>query len=274
MILYSHRVDADNPGDKYSSPRHYFDMGSYNTVDIAKPKNTIAEQVPVDNYSLNIVGGGDIFASVKWTKWNLDIAEQAQAKHSIIWGAGILFRKQDIVDLLDRYSLIGTRVYQESYSRNITFVPCASCMHELFDQEYEITKEVGLIRHFKREIPYIPGPTKFGLDEHSKIRNKPQTMEDVITFIGSHETIITNSYHAAYWAQLLNRRVICYVPNDNPDDKLLTFENNPIVYGDNEFSLDLVKQEYNYENLLVRYRERNQVFHERVVNEYLSSNMS
>ena len=260
MILYSHRLDEENPGDWYASPRHYFDLGEHTTIDVDR-----RAEVDVDIHRLNIAGGGAIFSGTKWAKQNLDIKKDSYAQYNVVWGAGALLRKESIVIALEQYDKVGIRNYQESYpSDKIEFLPCASCMHPVFDKEYTVTDPVGLIRHFKRELPYIPGPKKFGMKEHNKIRNKPQTIEDIVAFIGRHETIITNSYHAAYWSMLMNKRTICYVPNDTQDDKLLTFEISPIIYDDSGFDGSLLKKDYNYKNLLQRYRERNKVFYERV----------
>lgn len=38
------------------------------------------------------------------------------------------------------------------------------------------------------------------------------SLPEIAAFLGSGETVITNSYHGAYWALLLGRRVLVYEP--------------------------------------------------------------
>ena len=39
------------------------------------------------------------------------------------------------------------------------------------------------------------------------MKNNKMNFEDVIAFLGSAETVVTDSYHGAYWAQLLGKNV-------------------------------------------------------------------
>lgn len=270
MILYSHRLDERNPGDFWSSPHHYFDLGSKLVIDCLDTGLRGTEFQKYD-YDLHIAGGGAIFSSLRWAKENEYVRKNAKSPAHVVWGAGINF-KDGIIKSMKEYDLVGIRNYRKKYSKNWMFVPCVSCMHELFDKDYEVTQEFGAVLHFKRD----PGDYgKLQAQGVKFIRNKPAKIKNVINYIGKCETIITNSYHGAYWAMLMNKRVITYIPKDTgPDNKLLTFEIDPIQYADGEFTWDLLKKPYNYDNLLERYRERNRVFYERVVNEYLSSNMS
>ena len=39
--------------------------------------------------------------------------------------------------------------------------------------------------------------------------NTGQNIEQILTFLGSAETVVTNTYHGVYWATLLGRKVVC-----------------------------------------------------------------
>jgi exopolysaccharide biosynthesis predicted pyruvyltransferase EpsI len=75
-------------------------------------------------------------------------------------------------------------------------------MSPLFDLPYKIKHDIVLYKHASKEIP---GPPILGLPE----LNNRASMDVALEFIASGEVVITNSYHGAYWATLLGRKVIC-----------------------------------------------------------------
>ena len=67
-------------------------------------------------------------------------------------------------------------------------------MSPLFDKEYPITMDIV---HYKNtQWPVIDG------------HNNRCTMEEALRFLGSGEIVVTDSYHGAYWATLLGRKVL------------------------------------------------------------------
>ena len=55
-------------------------------------------------------------------------------------------------------------------------------------------------------------------------------IDEIIRFIGESEIIITSSFHAAYWALLLNKKVII---NGNWSNKFDTLKYPPVLLSDN-----------------------------------------
>ena len=48
-----------------------------------------------------------------------------------------------------------------------------------------------------------------------RISSNTTNLEQMVEFIGTSETIVTNSYHAMYWAILLKRKVIAILQHLN-----------------------------------------------------------
>lgn len=84
-------------------------------------------------------------------------------------------------------------------------VPCSSCMSEVFSREYPVRHEAVVYGQGALEPIAIDGlPTMLNTWEAS--------LDEIAAFLGSGECVITNSYHGAYWALLLGRRVLVYEP--------------------------------------------------------------
>jgi hypothetical protein len=261
MILYSHRIDEKNPGDLYSTPKEYFLLDRYyQTCDVFK-----SDEVLSADFKAHVTGGGDILVSEKWLNHNRKITQWANAPLNIVWGAGVNLSDNNIVgQLKDHYKFIGTRTYSTDYpSAKFEFVPCVSVMHELLDEEQEVKYETTIIRHFKRPIKGLPAvlPGK-------EIKNKPNDIETLIRTINQSETIITNSYHATYWAMLLNKNVHCFIEKD--DCKLSTFKHKPHYFKEDSFNLN--KPKIDYSDMKGEYRELNNKFYNKVRDEYSSRN--
>jgi hypothetical protein len=75
-------------------------------------------------------------------------------------------------------------------------------MHPAFDAEYDIEHPVVFYLH-DAKTPQDAYPNT----EPFKTNSDPD-IESVIRFLASGETIVTNSYHGAYWGLLLGRKVI------------------------------------------------------------------
>ena len=99
-----------------------------------------------------------------------------------------------------KFGFFGTR----DFGLNNDWVPCVSCLHPIFDSKYKIEHEIGVVFHkINKDKPKV-------LD---KFKEYPSTMnsvslEEIVTFIGSCETIITDSYHGMYWSLLLGKKVM------------------------------------------------------------------
>jgi hypothetical protein len=96
-----------------------------------------------------------------------------------------------------------------------------------FDKKYDIKREIGVYYNKgytnrgwynkDTDIRYLP---------HENLHNHcPEGIDHVIKFLGESETIITSSYHGAYWGLLLGRKVEIGEPlKSNPNKKSSTLK--------------------------------------------------
>ena len=140
----------------------------------------------------------------------------------IAWGMGQQSYNLDNLDnlakfeynsYLDSFDLSGIR----DYGQALPWLPCASCMHPAFDRPRKIKHELVVFSHkkFQVNIPGLP-----------RLTNANQSFEQVLDFLGSGETIITSSYHGAYWGILLGRKVLAFPFST----KFYTFKHLPTLY--------------------------------------------
>jgi len=124
---------------------------------------------------------------------------------AIAWGIGSS-RHGEITPWPDPkgFALVGVREADQGRAEAGTWVPCVSCMSPLFDCSYLKQHEAVL---FLNASPSIMEsyPAKVG-GLPTMLNNQP--MGKVVAFLGSAETIVTNSYHGIYWGTLLGRQVV------------------------------------------------------------------
>lgn len=146
-----------------------------------------------------IGGGGLIDHSVEWNRAIEKCNDKS--KNVIIWGAGINTHTGDTCEQLDlkKFKLVGLRDYQINESL-INYIPCPSCMLPELANDYEIRRKIGIVEH-----------TMYPIEEfmYEKINNSVDVYS-MIKFIGTSDLIISNSYHAIYWATLMKKKVIIY----------------------------------------------------------------
>jgi hypothetical protein len=233
-----HRMNLQNCGDMSCSPMDYFDLqGTRSCISY------------LDNLQTDkklILGGGGLFFS----GWIESLERFSQRKNTkIIWGAGLnlhyQFDKARYPKFIQNFDLIGVR----DYGHNLRWVPCASCLHPLFDNEYEIQHEAVIFEH--KEVPIIS-------NEFPKMNNATD-MTTAIKFLASGEHIITNSYHGAYWGTLLSRKVVV-IPLEG-SSRFFFFKHPPKVIPD--YSADFSKTR-SYD-CLYECREANKKFYEDVI---------
>ena len=126
----------------------------------------------------------------------------------VIWGAGHNsggWKKKgtaEYPDWIADFDLVGIR----DWGQMSKWVPCASCMSELFDKQYPIKNDIIIFEHKKQLI--TDWPTK----SIPRFVNSGNNFAQTIELLGSANTVITNSYHGVYWATLLGKKVICHAP--------------------------------------------------------------
>ncbi|MGJ8685392.1 MAG: hypothetical protein ACSHWW_12250 [Nonlabens sp.] len=266
-VINVHRYDVSNVGDLYCAPHQYFKELNNNYSDIFLYKRTDKESREklvndMTNNSL-IIGGGGLLNRGSFTNQMKFYQELAQkGKKTILWGVGHnekrsnLYGKITSYDVdIDQFGMAGTR----DYNMPGEWLPCVSCLHDLFDKSYENTQDIGVIFHKKTiQQPHIT----------SKFKDYPSTsntvdLEGLINFIGSSEHIVTDSYHAMYWSMLLGKKV-AVIPNSS---KFYDFKYDP-VFTDFDNAISQVKNATIKDGLLEECRELNRNFAKRAF-EYL-----
>ncbi|WP_157957004.1 hypothetical protein [Salinicola salarius] len=197
-ILSVHYRDTKNIGDRYCNPLDYFGFEVSPDVKIVKAD---VRNIPDDaKPDVVIIGGGAIARHCRELRVLFP-----SAKH-IAWGVGATQATDEIVDASKHekfsqgYELYGCRDYRALD----TYVPCASCMHPLFDKQFEIKHESVVYGH----------AGKMPLAEEARALNIPHLLNNdksgfggAIAFLASAKTVVTSSYHGAYWAALLGKNV-------------------------------------------------------------------
>jgi len=198
MITEVHRKVTNNIGDYLSNPSRYFHFPNCNSQELMHNKSLLSSNILV-------VGGGGLIHK----KFQLHIQDliKKNPKKIVLWSIGHNFGRKHIQkskgkvffpDWIYQCNLIGIRDFVAGYED--LYLPCASCMHAAFDKTYEEKQEVGYFLHkFKTKIE--------NTQDKSIMYNNEIDFEKALEFIGSHKTIITDSYHGAYWAQLLGKNV-------------------------------------------------------------------
>lgn len=194
--LYLFRTDLGNPGDMWSSPRHYLKVDHRGPmIDVHDKLNELDMRVDVI-----VVGGGALLTNDRMIQ-NIELVlDRVQHRHLVVWGVGKAAGKGE--EILARANLWGIRDWFDD-SDNAKWVPCVSCLHTLLQNTRKIqaSRDFLVIDHWKRQQIAHPGR------DITRIKNNPQTMEVMVQEILRHRWVITSSYHAAYWAILLNREV-------------------------------------------------------------------
>lgn len=195
MIACVYRMSRTNVGDKVCCPADYVDLGEVARVDIVdyeRPHNMELLRCA----SWIVLGGGGLFYFDEAVARILN----AFGSKTIVWGVGANRHGSERVDYppnLSRAVLVGLRDDCD------VWVPCASCLSHLFDPPRQSSERVVIYEH--KNFPIIwDGACP-------RLRNDV-TFEAAVEFLAQGQIVVTNSYHGAYWAQLLGRTPVLYQP--------------------------------------------------------------
>lgn len=199
-LTHVFRADATNSGDWWSLPAHYAPFPHKgHLLDIAsfRPDTPLHRNV--------LVGGGGLIsphfpqleqlmhrADVRLIGWGLGHNMAVDVEAGFVEESELRYPHY-----LDRFDLLGIRDHGTPYR----WVPCASCLHPAFSRDYPVRHEVVVYEH--KRVPT-------GLDGFPKMTNDGNDIIAALEFLGSGRLVLTNSYHGAYWATLLGRRVIAF----------------------------------------------------------------
>lgn len=182
-ITFIHHANNTNIGDLLCSPKHYFDFESAD--------------------DLVVVGGG---AS---NNFFCGRAREQPARVRIVWGVGQSWRfdqKRWATDAMIKsalrcwtYDVQSTRDPELS-SRSLPLVPCVSVFHPV--TELPLGTETGVFLNASDSVSGCIETKDIGIVATNDISGA-----ELPRFFGRTRTIITNSYHGAYWGLLSGRSV-------------------------------------------------------------------
>jgi hypothetical protein len=205
MSYIIHRTDQFNAGDWWSRPSHYYPINETQIIDISN----VQQYRNLENKTV-VLGGGGLLGKLHW---DYNLKNLVENNKVILWGAGLNFTplgkkggqplsNSGLPAYLDKMTAVGLRDYGLGYD----WVPCASCMHdEVFSvQDMTQTKDVLVVQHRKIKMK------SESLKKYKKLRmgQEAGNLKAILTEIKRHNTIITNSYHGAYWGTILKKKVI------------------------------------------------------------------
>lgn len=196
-------IDTYNLGDRQSAPWHYFPWLGDQIRDIRKPL------LPDFRDYISVIGGGGLLCNDM-----LDNVRQLCCETpAIVWGIGtnmIQARSLHYPTWLAKARLLGLRdVGANQVFPSAQWVPCASCCACEFDHLFERTRyghtPAVFYHHGKTNLPYYEHVPMMG--NYDRV-----TLEQALYFLTLGDVVVTDSYHGAYWSQLLQKPVVIANP--------------------------------------------------------------
>lgn len=262
-VINIHRHDHSNVGDYYCAPHLYFDelnekfldISDFRSINNKTANNWISK---VSNNSL-IIGGGGLL-NLKHFEKQMKLFESltSKGKKIVLWGLGhnaidyTTFNSQKKYNIdVSKFGLVGTR----DFSMHNDWVPCVSCLHTIFDRDFTETQEIGILfgkkstknKNLLNKLKAYP------------VSSNMTNLEEMVSFIGNTNTLVTDSYHAMYWAILLGKKVLA-VPTTS---KFFDFKYQPVISTFESFEED-IKKARSYSGVLQECREVNLKFADKV----------
>lgn len=137
-----------------------------------------------------------------WIKKAVESAEQ-----TAIWGIGLNYHDQEqqvFPEWLNKCALVGMREHNNPWN----YVPCPSCMCGHFDELIGLRPTTRVVVYHHRDYP-------IATRDFTSMTNSCPESESVMKFLASARIVITNTFHGAYWSQLIGRKVILVKPFSN-----------------------------------------------------------
>ncbi|MEL6959964.1 MAG: hypothetical protein AAGL89_13535 [Pseudomonadota bacterium] len=193
-IVFKHIRDTNNIGDRWCSP---FDHAPA----LTDHQTALDLAIPAPACDAVIFGGGKIARSLhKYVGPN-----ERAAAHRIAWGISTVqsFRfSPSYWRSFQAMSLVGSRDWGD---KRFEYAPCASVMSPLFEKRYDETHDtVAYLHRWKSPKMAVEVP-----DHIPQLDNSAATFEEVIAFLGSARTVVSNSYHGVFWSLVLGKKVLC-----------------------------------------------------------------
>ena len=250
-VVHFHLDDAVNK-NQLSNPFRYF------ATDFAT-EYVLSSNIKKDSITdAHVVLSGAIYLDdPKVAEKVLNLSNNSDNRSLTIWNGTFRTIQSNVYKNFPHFKNLNSLSFTDNID-NKKWVPCVSCMHKVFDKEYNTTHGlVAVLDHTSDFRLKIKAPTMFDNEE----------LKNVIHLIGSGETLITNSYYGVYWGLLLGRRVLV-VNCTNPAIDYLPI---PFIRSSNRFYKDIKTFEKN-NSILGMCREKNTLFWRNLRERILTNN--
>jgi len=252
-VLGVHYRNSKNIGDRNCHPLDYIEFESDEAQFEIVKCDVRAIPDNCDGVDIVVFGGGAI------ANHGPALLSRFPDALMIAWGIGYTTGVKDNMKLgahekyLKGFSLYGSR----DFGVSSTYVPCSSCLSSLFDNVPAPVRDVVLYGHAGK-WPLREEAENYGFRYMDNTQHK-FGLRGVIEHLSSGETIITSSYHGAYWASLLGRKV-CMLPFGS---KFYNLKNRPPISASVEEALK--RADYLPGNTLKDYREETNSFQVKLI---------
>ena len=217
-IHFVHCMEFKNQGDMHCCPYFYFkEFFEKFPCRIHDIWNIDYSTIKRDD--VVILGGGGMLECLDEFQKSINKLTYI-CSHVICWGCGHNTHTGRMIQLpidYSRFELLSVRDYNTS--TNERYCPDVSCLMPDLEKTVPITRKIGIITHqdFPIDLPY------------DQISHKDD-MNKILSFIAETDTIVTNTYHCAYWSMCMNKKVILYQPFST---KFNYFKYPPVIYSGN-----------------------------------------
>jgi hypothetical protein len=222
LIVNLHRKDTPNRGDVAAAPGLYLDWPGHE-IRVAEITGwKYKEEARRDHWldlvsraDMVIVGGGGLLEFDKHRD-SMEFVAALNAK-KVIWGAGyngspdlswLKMRPTFSADY-SHFDLVGVR----DAGHDLEWVPCASCLSPAFDAVRDVAVETEFAFFANMAVPSLKEYLPEGVDPSLVVSNFKTPLIDILTTFAKAETVVTTSYHGAFWGTLLGRKVVAIPTN-------------------------------------------------------------
>jgi len=236
-------------GDRHCCALDYVPLGSERQNIRTSPEWLVGKHV--------VIGGGGLLHQSYYGCFRqlLDVRRnQSPDSRLIIWGVGMNLHNTQAMEYpswLAEFDLVGLRDHGNPYD----YVPCPSCLSMEFDRPRPAPSQRWVVYEHRGQPVRNPAFS----DSPRQDNGGRLSLREVLDFLATGETVVTSSFHGAYWSLLLGRAVLLYKPFSN---RFLSFPVRLPTIGDEPlkgYSPVVFPQTY-----LTDCRQRNHVFAARV----------
>lgn len=275
-VLFVSRIKTNNVGDRLASPYLYFrqDFPGARQVEIHLGDRPFWRRLRklisrISCARMIIIGGGGLLGQ-RYFAGDMAVWGSVSKSIKVIWGVG--HNSHDIHGIdsanpaaheyegVTGFHAIGIRDWATGFG----WVPCVSCMHEeLSGIPNESAGLVAALHHETRSWPkYITSVIGASREQVEVVFND-SSPERFIGKLRSARAVVTNSYHAAYWATLMGKPVVAI----GGGSKVRMLKHAPVL-GEAENWAQSVERAVKYPDALEECRERTLEFRRLVVDVY------